>query len=127
MAEQRGEPVCAATVTIEGKRQTGTYINEQPRIEFDLLVEPEGLPSYRVKKKATVPHTALADIRLGDGFRAKVVPGEEEQIAIDWDSPIEGSEADPAQRLEQLEDLRRRGLVSPEEYRAQRERIIGSV
>ncbi len=61
-----------ATVTIEGKRQTGVYINEQPRIEFDLLVEPEGLPAYRVTKKATVPSTALSDIGIGDGFEAKV-------------------------------------------------------
>lgn len=125
-AEAAGAPVAAATVTIEGKRQTGTYINEQPRIEFDLLVEPEGLPSYRVKKKATVPHTALGNLDVGDGFHAKVDPGDEERILIDWDAPIEGS-GDPAKRLERLDDLRRRGLVDDAEYAAQRQRILDSL
>lgn len=55
-------------MTIEGKRQTGTYVNEQPRAEFDFLVLPEGLPAYRVKKKVTVPLTSLGEIRFGDGF-----------------------------------------------------------
>lgn len=87
-AEARGEALVAATVTIEGKRQTGTYVNEQPRVEFDLLVEPEGLPAYRVKKKATVPLTSLGEIRFGDGFHAKVDPGDEKRILIDWDAPI---------------------------------------
>lgn len=116
-----------ATVTIEGKRQTGVYINEQPRIEFDLLVEPEGLPAYRVTKKATVPPTALSDIGIGDGFEAKVAPGDEDRIAIDWDAPLDGGGGDPAARLERLDDLRRRGLIDPDEYEAQRKRIIGSV
>ena len=116
-----------ARVTIEGKRQTGVYINEQPRIEFDLLVEPDGLPSYRVTKKATVPSTALSDIGIGDGFEAKVRPGDEDRIAIDWDAPLDHADADPAARLERLEDLRRRGLIDGEEYEAQRKRIIGSV
>ena len=41
VAERTGAPVAAARVTIEGTRQTGAYVNEQPRIEFDLLVELE--------------------------------------------------------------------------------------
>ena len=92
VAERTGAPVAAARVTIEGTRQTGAYVNEQPRIEFDLLVEPEGLPAYRVKKKATVPYTALGSIRIGDGFEAKVEPGNEKRILIDWEAPISRAE-----------------------------------
>ncbi|MEZ5078062.1 MAG: hypothetical protein R2725_11545 [Solirubrobacterales bacterium] len=127
-ARRRAESRKPATVTIEAKRQTGVYINEQPRIEFDLLVEPEGLPAYRVKKKATVPHTALSDIGIGDGFEAMVDPGDEDRIAIDWNAPIAvGGDADQATRLERLEELRRRGLIDGEEYESQRRRIIESV
>jgi MFS family permease len=125
-AAKAGEPQQAATITIEGKRQTGVYINEQPRIEFDLLVEPEGLPSYRVKKKATVPHSALSDIGIGDGFAAKVDPADPDRIAIDWNAPIDG-DADPGARLERLEDLRRRDLIDADEYEAQRRRIVESL
>ena len=78
-------------------------------------------------KKATVPSTALSDIGIGDGFEAKVRPGDEDRIAIDWDAPLDHADADPAARLERLEDLRRRGLIDGEEYEAQRKRIIGSV
>lgn len=88
VAEQVGDPVYPAKVTIEAKRQTGTYVNELPRIEFDLLVEPEGMPAYRVTKKAAVPYTALADIAIGSGFRARVMQGHEQRISIDWDSPV---------------------------------------
>lgn len=127
-AAKASEPQVPARVTIESKRQTGTYINEQPRIEFDLLVEPEGLPSYRVTKKATVPHTALSDIGLGDGFEARVDPGGGDRIAIDWNAPIAaGGDGDQATRLERLEELRRRGLIDGAEYESQRRRIIESI
>ncbi|MBK8293292.1 MAG: SHOCT domain-containing protein [Solirubrobacterales bacterium] len=117
-----------ARVTIEGRRETGTFINEKPRIEFDLLVEPENLPSYRVKKKATVPPTALGNIAVGDGFEAEVNPEKESQIAIDWDAPFEGSSGkDSRERLEKLAELRSSDLITQAEYENQRERILGSI
>ena len=74
-----------------------------------------------------MPSTALGEIGIGDGFEAEVRPGDEDRISIDWDAPLDHADADPAARLERLEDLRRRGLIDGEEYEAQRKRIIGSV
>lgn len=90
VAEQRGETVLDARVIVEAKRQTGSYVNEQPRIELDLLVEPEGAETYRMTRKVTVPHSALGDLRVGEGFAARVVPGDDKALEIDWDAPIRG-------------------------------------
>ena len=87
-AEKMGEPTQIARVTIEAARETGTYVNHRPRLELDLLVEPQGSPSYRLTQRAIVPHTALGKIGVGGGFRARVVPGNEEHLAIEWDSPL---------------------------------------
>ena len=129
-ADRIGVPEHPATITIRSMRETGTYINERPRIEFELTVEPEGMPAYELTKKATVPHTALGSLRVGDGFRAKVAPGKPKSIEIDWDSPIRGDGADgaePSERLERLESLRHQGAITAEEHDRQRRRIIDGI
>ncbi|HKJ36146.1 MAG TPA: hypothetical protein VKA36_06230 [Solirubrobacterales bacterium] len=125
-----GDPQDPGRVTIEGSRETGTYINERPRLEFDLLVEPEAGEPWRVKKKATVPATAMGSIGIGDGFHALVDPEDHDAIAIDWQRPIAGSGGDGedvGERLEELERLRDDGLVTDSEYVEQRRRILGSL
>lgn len=128
-ADAIGVPEHPATITIRSARETGTYINERPRLEFELTVEPEGLPAYEVTKKATVPHTALGMIRPGDGFHAKVLPEKPESMEIHWDQPILGArgEESTAERLSELEELMRKGLITADEYEAQRRRIIEAI
>lgn len=129
-----------ATIQIRAVRETGTYINDRPRLEFELTVEPDTVtevPSYQVTKKATVPFTAMGSLRVGDGFRA-MVAGPENPTAMDilWDQPVSGAPttaaADPgptdvSARLAALDRLRRDDLITVEEYEAQRERILGSL
>jgi hypothetical protein len=125
-------PTIAAVLVIRSVRDTGVYVNEKPRLEFDLEVRPEGMQPYRVTKRATVPFAALAHLRVGDGFRATVAgPGDPTNMDIDWAAPVPATgpvpDDEPAQRLRQLEELLRQGLVTEAEYRSQRARIIGSV
>ncbi len=47
--------------------------------------------------------------------------------ATDSTQENEADERDPQERLERLEDLLRRGLVTTEEYEAQRDRILRSI
>lgn len=123
-----GDPTVPATVTIEAVRETGMLINDRPRLEFDLVVEPEGMESYRVSKKATVPHIAIGAIGIGDGFHALIDPERPDGIQIDWERPIPaGSGADPAERLAQLQSLRESGAISDDEYAEQRRRILDSI
>jgi hypothetical protein len=127
-AKAIGAPEHPATITIRSARETGTYINNRPRLEFELTVEPDGQPAYEVTKQATVPHTALGSIRAGDGFRALVLPEKPTVMEIDWDSPIPGSgKGDASERVAELEELRRTGKISAEEFERHRQRILGSI
>lgn len=127
-AESAGVPDRPAVITIRAVRETGTFINERPRLEFDLLVQPDGLPAYQVTKRATVPFTALGSVGVGDGFRAQVVgPEKPTAMEIDWDAPMHGSGQDTSVRLSQLDRLRDEGKVTAEEYQAQRRRILDSI
>lgn len=127
------EPTVPATLWIRAARETGTYINERPRLELDLRVEPDTsteLAPYEVTKKATVPFTAMGSLRVGDGFRALVAgPEDPTSMEIKWDEPVEGpgSAEDVSARLAQLEELRRTEAITDEEYQEQRDRILGSL
>lgn len=122
-----------ATLWIRKVTETGTYVNERPRLEFELHVEPDagsGLAAYDATKKATVPFTAMGSLRVGDGFRAKVVgPDKPTAMDIDWSSPVAagGSSDALSARLDELERLHREAKITDEEYQAQRERILGSL
>jgi hypothetical protein len=122
-----------ATLWIRKVTETGTYVNERPRLEFELHVEPDagtGLAAYDTTKKATVPFTAMGSLRVGDGFRAKVVgPDEPTAMEIDWSSPVTtgGSTDDVSARLDELDRLHREAKITDEEYQAQRGRILGSL
>lgn len=83
-----------ATLWISSVKETGTFINERPRMEFELRVEPDagtGLAPYSVTKKASVPFTALYALRPGDGFRALVAgPDDPTTMEISWEEPVTG-------------------------------------
>lgn len=127
-AEAIGVPDRPATITIRSVRETGTYVNERPRLELELTVEPDGLPSYEVTKRATVPHTALGSIRPGAGFRALVLPAKPTVMQIDWESPIPASGGGGAsERIAELEELHRTGAITAEELERHRRRILDSI
>jgi hypothetical protein len=136
VASGEDRPDVQALVRILAMRETGTYINERPRLEFDLRVEPDaatGLASYEVTKKATVPFTAMSALQVGNGFRALVAgPENPTAMEIHWDRPVTGDDptepaADVSERLDRLELLYRDGKVTETEYETQRRRILGSL
>lgn len=87
-----GSTTVPATLWIRSVKETGQFVNERPRMEFVFRVEPDpgsGVAGYDAAKRATVPFTALAYLRVGDGFHAKVAgPDDPESMTIDWDSPV---------------------------------------
>lgn len=92
VADGRAQPTSPATLRIRAMRETGTFINERPRLQLDLTVEPDpgtGLAPYEVTKSATVPYTALGSLVVGGGFRALVAgPDEPTAMTIHWDQPV---------------------------------------
>lgn len=125
-------PTIPATLWITAVRETGTYINERPRLEFELRIEPDaatGVPEYQVTKKATVPFTAIGSVQVGHGFRALVAgPEDPTSMEIAWDEPVGGAGTETvAARLAALDQLKADGSISADEYEVQRARILDSL
>ncbi|MCZ4500194.1 MAG: hypothetical protein JWQ74_2749 [Marmoricola sp.] len=95
VADRVGVPEVPATLWIRSVKETGTFINERPRLEFVFGVEPDagtGIAPYEVTKKASVPFTAMAGITVGDGFKALVVgPEDPTSMEIRWDERVRGT------------------------------------
>jgi hypothetical protein len=132
-ADRNADADKPATLWIRKVTETGSYVNERPRLEFVFHVEPDpgtGVAAYEVTKKATVPYTAMGSLTVGDGFRATVVgPDEPTAMQIDWSSPVTagGSTDDVSARLDELDRLHHEAKITDEEYQAQRGRILGSL
>lgn len=124
-------PTVPATLVVVSSEQTGTYINEMPRIEFVFDVTPNGGATYRVTKKATVPFTALGSVQPGGRFTALVVgQADPTNMDIDLASATGGTASadEPlADRLRELDKLRDQGLVSEAEHAEQRQRLLDSL
>lgn len=128
-----------ATIIIRSVRDTGVKVNQQPRLKFELTVQPDGMSPYAVTKKATVPFAALGSLRPGDGFRALVAgPDKPQEMQIDWETRVtaadassgtaeHSADADPKARLDSLDQLRRDGHITDDEYDTQRRRILNSL
>ena len=123
-------PTVPAQIVVVSSKETGTYINNMPRLEFELDVTPEGAVTYRVTKRATVPHSALGGIQPGNGFKALVVGQQDPtNMDIDWSAPTATSPtvAPATDRLRELDDLKSQGLITDDEHAAQRQRILDSL
>lgn len=87
------EPTVPAVILIRSVEETGMLVNQRPRLEFRLRVEPapgSGWEPWEVTKRATVPFTALTHVRVGAGFRATVAgPERPTSMTINWNRPIE--------------------------------------
>lgn len=93
-----GTPAVPATIWVRAMAETGTTVNDRPRLLLELTVEPDagtGVAPWDVSKKATVPFTALGSLRVGSGFRALVHgPEHPASMEIGWDEPV-SPPADP--------------------------------
>jgi hypothetical protein len=62
--------------------ETGTYINEQPRIRFRLLVNSPVHGTVEVVVKRVIPYTALAQYQKGATIPVKVNPDDADEVMI---------------------------------------------
>jgi hypothetical protein len=83
------------TAAITGLRQTGMYLNEQPQVEMDLLVQLPGRAPYPAKRKEFVPLLLLSRLTSGMPLTVKVDPADPASLVIDWQAPA-GMGAAPA-------------------------------
>jgi len=62
--------------------ETGTYINNQPRLRFRLAVNSPVHPYCEVVHKQVMPLTALAQLQVGNTITVKVNPDNPEDLMI---------------------------------------------
>lgn len=79
-----------ASAVITSMGETGTTVNEHPVVEFGLRVTRDGAPAYDVTVKQMLPRLLVGQVRPGLAVGVKVMPGDPNDVAIDWDAPAAG-------------------------------------
>jgi Short C-terminal domain len=131
----KGELIEARAI-ITNVQDTGTTINQNPRVKLTLQVQPEGREEFTITKKATVSRVRIPNV--GDPIRVKywenapdglvIQPRTQEDLAAaagptGMASPP-AEDADPLDRLKKLNDLRQAGALTDAEFEDQKARIL---
>ncbi len=140
--------VIPAAVEILGIKETPLHGGGSlPYIRFVLGVYGEGLPYYEATVQQPIPALAVPKLAVGAQFSAMVAgPAKPNNVIVDWLRPIASPAAqradaaqalastpahspanEPATRLRELDSLQQQGLISADEYRAQRGRILDGI
>ncbi|HEX2085667.1 MAG TPA: hypothetical protein VHF89_08300 [Solirubrobacteraceae bacterium] len=70
------------TATITGLRQTGTFVNENPEVEMDLMVSVEGMEPYATTHRQVIAMIASAQFQPGATVPVKVDPAEPTSLIV---------------------------------------------
>ena len=74
-----------ALAIVTSIHDTGTTINDNPRVKLTLNVQPDGAAAFEVTKKVTVSRVNLP--RIGDPFRVKYFAGDPEGLKVQRRTP----------------------------------------
>lgn len=119
----KGIPARATVIKVW---DTGVTVNDQPRLGLLLEVYPTHGQPYEVETKQVIPYSQLPGL----------VSGQEIQVRVDRENPRRlrlvtfgksESPPDAAERLEMLEVLRTRHLISEEEYQQIKQGILETI
>jgi hypothetical protein len=129
---------CGGVIT--SVADTGVTINDNPRVRITVRAEPPGESPFTIVKTATVSRVKIP--RAGDrcvvfydpanregsnGITLDPVPGFSAAPApvVPASAPVPaGEDDDPLERIAKLGQLRDQGLVTPEEFEAQKKRLL---
>jgi hypothetical protein len=73
--------------TITGMTQTGVYVNENPQIDLNLMVEIPGRTPYPATYKGVIPLMLLGRLTSWMPLAIKVDPNDPQNLVIDWYAP----------------------------------------
>jgi hypothetical protein len=109
----------APGVVIEVK-DTGTTVNNQPRVRLRLRVQPDGEPAFEVERKLLVSRLAIP--RAGERVEVAYDPDDRDRFTF---RVADGTGA-PSRldELAKLAELRSSGVLTDEEFEAEKRRIL---
>lgn len=117
---------------------THIVVSRRPQVRLWLKVQLPGRAPYELEQLELLPFVGygVAPDRV---VSVLVDPGNPQSLMIDWttapvsadspDSPADEPDGDAsiAVRLERLDDLRHRGLISDQEYHEERQRLLAEL
>ena len=74
-------------------KQTGRYVNEQPRVRLKLRIQAAGVPAFESEDTYTVPLIALGALTSGRPLKVYLDRADTSKFTIDW---FGGNEPPPA-------------------------------
>jgi hypothetical protein len=125
-----------------GVTDTGATINDHPVCEVQLEVTVPGQGPYTTTIRQSIPRMQAPMLQPGTTLAVKVDPADRDTVVLDWQSQgeqamalsgqaLQGTGAtagqDPVARLERLQALKDKGLLSDAEFEAQKQRILGDI
>ena len=126
------------TARVLAASPTNTLINDQPVVEIEMEIFPEGQPSFRKSVKRAIPHILIPQFQPGNEFPVMVDPSGNQKIMTRFDqiasvsastmgagaAPSYAAQHDDAHRLRALKKLREEGLIDGDEYEAKKQEIL---
>ena len=122
---------------VESVRDTNVTINNNPRVHITVRAEPPGESPFTIVKTATVSRVRVprpgdrcvvfydpANREQSNGFTFDAVPGFEQPVAA---GASEDEDEDALEKIEKLARLRDQGVVTPDEFEAQKKRLLNEV
>ena len=109
-------------------RDTGYATKRYTELLLTLEVVPANGESFRVQTRELISQTHIALFQPGAKLKVKYDPADKTKIVL-VSSPVlsEGRKSDITHRLEELEALREKGLISEDEYKKKRQEILNSL
>lgn len=106
---------------------TGTTINDDPQIGLLLEVTPTSDVPFQAETKTLVSRLTVALVQPGVPVDVKYDPQNPKRLRVEAIHTEAPAPSGAAARLEELNDLRDKGLITADEYREKREEILRAV
>ncbi len=106
---------------------TGGTLNEHPICEIQLEVTVPGHAPYTTVLRQPVPRMQAPMLQPGGTVAVKVDPNDPTTVVMDWEGLGAQQSQDPVARLERLQGLKDKGLLTDSEFDAQKSRILESI
>jgi hypothetical protein len=116
------------TARIHAVGDTGATLEGQPVCELSLEVTIAGRPPYRATVRQPVPRLLAPRLAPGGTVPVRVDPADPAVVVADLSAPATAASAqDPVARLERLAALRAQGLLTDQEFAAQKARVLEDI
>jgi hypothetical protein len=122
----------AAPAVVADVRDTGTTINDSPRVELTLRVQPAGEEPFELKRKLMVSRVKIP--RVGEPLTVFYDADDRSRFTFANDDVVDGDVGgtaapglDPVEQIARLAKLRNAGVLSEDEFAQGKARLLAGL